>query len=79
MRRTRSVVLPEALLGPATDFSESLEQDPITIMVQLPEHPAQPKWGCDGTTVALEQVPLTLLIGSLRDRIAVSPLPFIEL
>ena len=45
--------------------------DPVKITVQLPEYPAKPAWGCKGQAVELE-VPLTLLIGTVRDRIAVS-------
>ena len=47
-------------------------QDPVTIMVQLPVYPDKPEWKCDGSTLPLEDVPLTALIGTLRDRIQVS-------
>ncbi|GAA5991042.1 hypothetical protein JCM10908_006514 [Rhodotorula pacifica] len=43
--------------------------DPVKITVQLPDYPAKPAWGCKGQAVELE-VPLTLLIGTVRDRIA---------
>ncbi|KAL8286882.1 hypothetical protein RQP46_003888 [Phenoliferia psychrophenolica] len=43
--------------------------NPITIMIQLPDYPAKPEWGCNGTIIAIDQVPLTLLVGGLRDRI----------
>ncbi|BGP56527.1 SF3a splicing factor complex subunit [Rhodotorula sphaerocarpa] len=43
--------------------------DPVTIHVQLPDYPAKPAWGCKGQQVDLE-VPLTLLISTVRDRIA---------
>ncbi|KDE04288.1 hypothetical protein MVLG_05246 [Microbotryum lychnidis-dioicae p1A1 Lamole] len=42
--------------------------DPIRIRIQLPEYPAKPTWGCDGSIFSLE-VPLTLLVGTIRDRI----------
>ncbi|GAA5972021.1 hypothetical protein JCM11641_002460 [Rhodosporidiobolus odoratus] len=42
--------------------------DPIKISVQLPDYPEKPAWGCKGQAVELE-VPLTLLIGTVRDRI----------
>ncbi|GAA6028738.1 hypothetical protein JCM8097_007370 [Rhodosporidiobolus ruineniae] len=42
--------------------------DPVKIRVQLPEYPEKPAWGCKGQTVELE-VPLTLLVGTIRDRI----------
>ena len=41
----------------------------ITINIVLPDYPDKPNWGCDGSTLQLE-VPLTLLVGTVRDRIA---------
>ncbi|BGP49282.1 SF3a splicing factor complex subunit [Rhodotorula kratochvilovae] len=43
--------------------------DLVRIKVQLPEYAAKPAWGCKGQVVELE-VPLTLLVGTVRDRIA---------
>lgn len=48
--------------------------DPVRIKVQLPDYPEKPAWGCKGQQVELE-VPLTLLIGTVRDRISVRPEP----
>lgn len=48
--------------------------DPVKITIQLPDYPAKPAWGCKGQAVELE-LPLTLLIGTVRDRIAVSAVP----
>ncbi|GAA5875713.1 hypothetical protein JCM8547_007047 [Rhodosporidiobolus lusitaniae] len=42
--------------------------DPVKIKVQVPEYPEKPAWGCKGQEVELE-VPLTLLVGTIRDRI----------
>jgi splicing factor 3A subunit 1 len=36
----------------------------------MPDYPSKPAWGCDGTDFNLD-VPLTLLVATLRDRIAV--------
>jgi splicing factor 3A subunit 1 len=47
-------------------------QDPVTIMVQLPNYPDNPKWKCDGQKLPLESVPLNSSVGTLRDRIQVS-------
>jgi splicing factor 3A subunit 1 len=47
-------------------------QDPVTIMVQLPNYPDNPKWKCDGQKLPLENVPLNSSVGTLRDRIQVS-------
>ncbi|GAA6055623.1 hypothetical protein JCM3770_006730 [Rhodotorula araucariae] len=43
--------------------------DPVRIKVQLPDYAAKPAWGCKGQVVELD-VPLTLLVGTVRDRIA---------
>ncbi|POY73249.1 hypothetical protein BMF94_3583 [Rhodotorula taiwanensis] len=43
--------------------------DPVKITIQLPDYPAKPAWGCKGQQVELE-VPLTLLVGTVRDRVA---------
>ncbi|GAA5908748.1 hypothetical protein JCM6882_008195 [Rhodosporidiobolus microsporus] len=42
--------------------------DPVKIKVQMPEYAEKPAWGCKGQEVELE-VPLTLLVGTIRDRI----------
>ena len=47
-----------------------LAQDDVNLLIQMPDYPSKPAWGCDGTEFNLE-VPLTLLVGTLRDRIAV--------
>lgn len=48
-------------------------QEPITINVQLPEYPDKPEWGCDGSNIAVKDVPLTLTVGAFRERVAVRP------
>lgn len=45
-------------------------QDPVTIKIKLPDYPSKPAWGCDGSELTFE-VPLTLLVGAVRDRITV--------
>jgi splicing factor 3A subunit 1 len=37
--------------------------------VQLPNHPEQPDWKMDGQIVPVPDLPLSLLIGTLRDRV----------
>lgn len=44
--------------------------EPVRIKVQLPDYAEKPAWGCKGQEVELE-VPLTLLVGTIRDRIQV--------
>ncbi|GAA5922973.1 hypothetical protein JCM3775_006205 [Rhodotorula graminis] len=58
--------------GPTTVGEEewlASHPHPVKIQVQLPEYSAKPAWGCKGQKVELE-VPLTLLVGTVRDRIA---------
>lgn len=56
----------------ALNLSKILQEE-IQIRVQLPDYPSKPAWGCDGSEFEM-QVPLKLLVGTVRDRIAVSPL-----
>ncbi|GAA98213.1 uncharacterized protein L969DRAFT_85848 [Mixia osmundae IAM 14324] len=46
-----------------------LHPEPITVSVQLPTLPDKPEWHCDGSVLQLSDIPLTLLAGTLRDRI----------
>lgn len=42
---------------------------PITVSIQLPSAPEKPEWNLDGSIISLADLPLTLLVSSLRDRI----------
>ncbi|KAM0750422.1 hypothetical protein T439DRAFT_289553 [Meredithblackwellia eburnea MCA 4105] len=55
---------------PEEEWIES-HPNPITVKVHLPTYPTKPEWGCDGSVISLEEIPLTLLAGVLRDRVAV--------
>lgn len=68
-KRTRTA---DGELVPEAEWLAS-HPDPVKIGVQLPDYPAKPAWGCDGKKLELE-VPLSLLVGTIRDRIAVSHL-----
>lgn len=37
--------------------------------IQLPTDPSKPEWKLDGTVVTIPDLPLTLLVSTLRDRI----------
>ena len=39
------------------------------MVIQLPNDPTKAEWKLDGTTVTLKDLPLNLLISTLRDRI----------
>lgn len=38
-------------------------------MIQMPNDPTKPEWKLDGSVVTLHDLPLNLLISTLRDRI----------
>ncbi|KAK4046918.1 SF3a splicing factor complex subunit [Microbotryomycetes sp. JL201] len=67
VKRQRIEKREDGTLWPEQDWLAS-HPDDITIRVQLPDYPSKPAWGCDGSILELE-VPLTLQVGSLRDRI----------
>lgn len=49
-----------------------IHPEPITVMIKLPEYHEKPEWGCDGSEIGLEEIPITLLVGVLRDKLLVS-------
>jgi splicing factor 3A subunit 1 len=46
-----------------------MHPEPITLAIQLPSLPEKPEWKLDGSVITLTEIPLTLLVSSLRDRI----------
>lgn len=46
-----------------------LSQDPITIQVQLPTSTEKPEWNLNGSVIAIQDVAMSSLVSSLRDRI----------
>lgn len=44
-------------------------QYPISLQVQLPNDTSRPEWKLDGSTVTVPDLPLNLLVSTLRDRI----------
>jgi splicing factor 3A subunit 1 len=44
-------------------------QHPISLQVQLPDDPSKSEWKFDGSVVTIPDLPLTLLVSTLRDRI----------
>ncbi|SCV73492.1 BQ2448_7418 [Microbotryum intermedium] len=67
-KRARVSVHGNSNLRSEAEWLSAHGPDPIKIQIQLPEYPAKPAWGCDGSSFSLE-VPLTLLVGTIRDRI----------
>jgi splicing factor 3A subunit 1 len=47
----------------------TFSQDPITIHVQLPTSTEKPEWNLNGSLIAIQDVTLSSLVSSLRDRI----------
>ena len=46
-----------------------MHPEPISPSIQLPSLPEKPEWKLDGSVISLTDIPLTLLVSSLRDRI----------
>ncbi|KAG7092258.1 hypothetical protein E1B28_008622 [Marasmius oreades] len=57
----------------STMFSEedwiAMHPHPISLQVQLPNDPSKPEWKLDGKVVTIPDLPLNLLVSTLRDRI----------
>ncbi|EEB93103.1 hypothetical protein MPER_08288 [Moniliophthora perniciosa FA553] len=57
----------------STMFSEedwiNMHPHPISLQVQLPNDPTKPEWKLDGKIVTIPDLPLHLLVSTLRDRI----------
>ncbi|KAM0791813.1 hypothetical protein ACM66B_004073 [Microbotryomycetes sp. NB124-2] len=66
-KRQRVEKRGDGTLWPEEDWLASHPEE-ITLRIQLPDYPSKPAWGCDGSILDLD-VPLTLQVGSLRDRI----------
>lgn len=46
-----------------------LHPHPISVQVQLPVDSSKPEWKLDGSVVTLNEVPVTLLVSTLRDHV----------
>jgi splicing factor 3A subunit 1 len=67
-KRQKIAKLPGGQLYPEEDWI-NLHPHPISLQVQLPEDNTKPEWKLDGTTVTITDLPLNLLVSTLRDRI----------
>ncbi|KAF8610250.1 hypothetical protein BDV93DRAFT_517404 [Ceratobasidium sp. AG-I] len=68
-KRPRVEKLPEGRYYTETDWVNLHNNEPVSINIQLPSHPEHPEWKMDGQVVPVPDLPLTLLISTLRDRI----------
>ncbi|KAG6821160.1 hypothetical protein H0H93_005380 [Arthromyces matolae] len=67
-KRQRVAKLPGGQLYPETDWI-SMHPHPISLRVQLPQEPSKPEWKLDGSIVIIQDLPLDLLVSTIRDRI----------
>ncbi|KAI0062231.1 hypothetical protein BV25DRAFT_1825665 [Artomyces pyxidatus] len=67
-KRQRVAKLPGGQLYPEHDWI-AMHPHPISLKVQLPSDPSKPEWKMDGTIVTIPDLPLNLLVSTLRDRI----------
>ncbi|TFK90936.1 hypothetical protein K466DRAFT_660419 [Polyporus arcularius HHB13444] len=67
-KRQRVAKLPGGALYPEQDWI-NMHPHPISLRVQLPNEPSRPEWKFDGTVVTIPDLPLNLLVSTLRDRI----------
>ncbi|OJT08855.1 Splicing factor 3A subunit 1 [Trametes pubescens] len=67
-KRQRVAKLPGGNYYPEQDWI-NMHPHPISLRVQLPSSPARPDWKFDGNIVTIPDLPLNLLVSTLRDRI----------
>lgn len=67
-KRQKMAKLPGGQLYPEDDWIR-YHPHPISLQVQLPNDPSKPEWKLDGSSVTLPDLPLNLLVSTLRDRI----------
>ncbi|KAF8892613.1 Pre-mRNA splicing factor PRP21 like protein-domain-containing protein [Infundibulicybe gibba] len=67
-KRQRVAKLPGGQLYPEADWI-AMHPHPISLRVQLPDEPSKPEWKLDGTIVTVPDLPLNLLVSTLRERI----------
>ncbi|KAH9946294.1 Pre-mRNA splicing factor PRP21 like protein-domain-containing protein [Epithele typhae] len=67
-KRQRVAKLPGGALYPEQDWV-GMHPHPIALRVQLPLDAARPEWKLDGSVVTIPDLPLMLLVSTLRDRL----------
>ncbi|KAH7889771.1 Pre-mRNA splicing factor PRP21 like protein-domain-containing protein [Phlebopus sp. FC_14] len=67
IKRQKIAKLPGGALYPEADWI-SMHPYTISLNVQLPNDPSTPEWKLDGRVITVSDLPLNLLISSLRDR-----------
>ncbi|CCM02886.1 uncharacterized protein FIBRA_05000 [Fibroporia radiculosa] len=67
-KRQKIVKVPGTRLYAEEDWI-NMHPHPISLIVQLPNDPSKPEWKLDGRVTTIPDVPLNLLVSTLRDRI----------
>lgn len=67
-KRQRVAKLPEGQYYPEADWV-NMHPHPISLRIQLPSYPEKPEWKMDGSVATVPDLPVTLLLSTLRDRI----------
>ncbi|GLB35327.1 putative pre-mRNA splicing factor PRP21 like protein [Lyophyllum shimeji] len=67
-KRQRVAKLPGGQLYPEADWI-AMHPHPISLRIQLPLDTTKPEWKLDGSVVTIPDLPLDLLVSTLRDRI----------
>jgi splicing factor 3A subunit 1 len=67
-KRQKVAKLPGGQCYPEADWI-NMHPHPISLQVQLPDDPSKPEWKLDGSIVTIPDLPLNLLVSTLRDRI----------
>ncbi|KAF9483802.1 hypothetical protein BDN70DRAFT_873425 [Pholiota conissans] len=67
-KRQKVAKLPGGALYPEEDWI-AMHPHTISLQVQMPNDPAKPEWKLQGQIVTIPDLPLTLLVSTLRDRI----------
>ncbi|KII88956.1 hypothetical protein PLICRDRAFT_175203 [Plicaturopsis crispa FD-325 SS-3] len=67
-KRQRVAKLPGGQLYPEQDWI-NMHPHPISLRIQLPEDKSKPEWKLDGSVVTISDLPMDLLVSTLRDRL----------
>ncbi|CAA7267643.1 unnamed protein product [Cyclocybe aegerita] len=67
-KRQKVAKLPGGALYPEEDWI-SMHPHPISLQVQMPNDPSKPEWKLQGQIITIPDLPLNLLVSTLRDRI----------
>jgi splicing factor 3A subunit 1 len=70
-KRQRVAKLPGGALYREQDWID-MHPHPISLQVQLPVDNSKPEWKLDGSVVLVPDLPMNLLISTLRDRIRIA-------